>query len=86
LKKLADQSMDNAVEELVQFNNGSRDIIAGLDCSWAKRGFHSTLGVMTACSPQIRKVLDSIPMSKSCKKCQIDPNAECDCSILGIFI
>lgn len=80
LEPIAEESMVNAAEELLNLNNRTddyskleninNDVIAGFDCSWPKRGFSSLQAVVTTCSPQTKKILDVYPMCKICQICR----------------
>ena len=79
-KAVAEKSMLNAAVEL---RNGEKtaDVGVSVDGTWQRKGFSSTLGVITAISIDTGKVLDAAILSKSCKGCtkmekvsKVDPN------------
>ena len=47
----AKDAMRNARGDVINLNNGKREILVSCDCTWAKRGFHSNCGMMVCCSP-----------------------------------
>lgn len=60
------QSMERAVAEAVEENEGSRDLAVALDGTWQKRGFQSLNGIVCATSVDTGKVLDVCVLSKYC--------------------
>ena len=68
VRKIAEQSMDDVASELRE-SGGGDDVAVAVDGTWQKRGFTSTLGVVTALSVDQGKVLDCSIMAKSCKGC-----------------
>lgn len=69
LEIVAIDSMKKAGRELKE-KTKSKDVIGGFDCSWPKRGFSSLLGVMTCCSPVIKKIIDTYIMCGWCFICK----------------
>lgn len=67
-KVVAERSMSDAAKDL-RGDNESADVAVSVDGTWQKKGFTSTLGVVTAISVDSGKVLDVSIMSKSCKAC-----------------
>ena len=67
-KTVAERSMADAAKEL-RGDNETADVAVSVDGTWQKKGFNSTLGVITAISVDTGKVLDVSIMSKSCKGC-----------------
>ena len=67
-KVVAERSMSDVAKDL-RGDNESADVAVSVDGSWQKKGFTSTLGVVTAISVDSGKVLDVSIMSKSCKAC-----------------
>ena len=67
-KEIAEKSMSNAAAAL---RKGAKtaDVSVSVDGTWQRKGFSSTLGVITAISVDSGKVLDSVILSKSCKGC-----------------
>ena len=60
--------MADAAKEL-RGDEETADIGVSVDGTWQRKGFTSTLGVVTAISVDTGKVLDSVVLSKSCKGC-----------------
>lgn len=79
-KTIAEKSMSDAAAELRK-GNKTADVGVSVDGTWQRKGFSSTLGVITAISIDSGKVLDTAILSKSCKGCtrmekiaKINPN------------
>ena len=68
VKDVAEKSMADAAKEL-RSGKETADIGVSVDGTWQRKGFTSTLGVVTAISVDTGKVLDSVILSKSCKGC-----------------
>lgn len=84
VEHVAEKSMNSAAKELKDYY-GDDKVTCGFDCSWPKRGFTSILGVMTCCSPILKKVIDTIAICKKCNKCKgqnIDEK-NCGCNYSG---
>ena len=73
-KKVAEDTMNDALLELKQKRGVNPtdiiDISASLDGSWQRRVFSSLNGNVAAISMEIGKVIDTEPMSKTCKACK----------------
>lgn len=67
VEDVAQKSMQVAVEEAVEENDGSRDLTVAFDGTWQKRGHTSNNGVVTATSVDTGKVIDVAIMSKYCR-------------------
>lgn len=67
-KNIAEKSMSEAASRLRK-NKSVADVGVSVDGTWQRKGFSSTLGVITAISVDIGKVLDVAILSKSCKGC-----------------
>lgn len=68
-KTVAEKSMADAAATL-RGDNEIADVGVSLDGTWQRKGFSSTLGVVTAISVKTGKVLDVSILSKSCKGCK----------------
>lgn len=66
VRGVAEKSMESVANEL---HKDADDVAVSIDGTWQRRGFTSTLGVVTAISVDKGKVLDCSIMSKSCKGC-----------------
>ena len=69
-KTVAEQSMKDAAREV----NDSVDIVntgVSVDGTWQRRGYSSLNGVVTAISVKNGKVLDTEPLSRHCKTCEV---------------
>ena len=67
-KTVAEKSMSDAAKTLRGVKK-TADVAVSLDGTWQRKGFSSTLGVVTAISVDTGKVLDVAILSKSCKGC-----------------
>jgi len=67
-KSIAEKSMSEAAESLRK-GKKTADVGVSMDGTWQRKGFSSTLGVITAISIDSGKVLDIAILSKSCKGC-----------------
>ena len=67
-KEVAEKSMSDAAAKL-RGTKETADIGVSVDGTWQRKGFSSTLGVVTAISVDSGEVLDVAIMSKSCKGC-----------------
>ena len=67
VKIIAERSMVDVVEEL-RGENETADASVSVDGTWQRKGFTSTLGVVTAISVDKGKVVDCVILSKSCKR------------------
>lgn len=72
-------SMKDAVNEAVIYNNSKRDIAVALDGTWQKRGHSSLNGMITATSFDTGKVIDVSLLSKYCS-CDNKENHLASCS------
>ena len=61
--------MADVAEQLKGPNNDTNDAAVSIDGTWQRKGFTSTLGVVTAISVDNGKVLDCVILSRSCKGC-----------------
>ena len=64
----AERSMMDVVDEL-RGENETADASVSVDGTWQRKGFTSTLGVVTAISVDKGKVVDCVILSKSSKGC-----------------
>ena len=62
--------MINAIK-VILFSLSIVDTEVSVDGSWQRRGFSSLNGVFTVISMEVGKILDSKPMSRSCKACSL---------------
>lgn len=67
VSNVAKTSMDNALKEAVEKNDGNSDLSIALDGSWQKRGHTSLNGVVSATSFDTGKVIDVAVRSKFCR-------------------
>ena len=67
-KAVAEKSMADAASRL-RGTNEVADVGVSVDGTWQRKGFSSTLGVITAISVDSGKVLDVAILSKTCKGC-----------------
>jgi hypothetical protein len=67
-KTVAEKSMSDAATD-IRKGKETADVGVSVDGSWQRKGFSSTLGVITAISADSGKVLDVSILSKSCKGC-----------------
>jgi hypothetical protein len=65
-RDVCNENMKEAVEEAIQINDGIRDLSAGFDRTWQKRGHMPLNGVLTATSVDTGKVIDVAILSKYC--------------------
>ena len=68
-KHVAEKSMDEAGKDLLRLGDESVDTGVFVDGTWQRKGFSSTLGVVSAISADSGKVLDVCVMPKTCKGC-----------------
>lgn len=66
-KEVSCETMNEAVEETVNENEGNRDITATFDGSWQRRGHRFLNGIVTAKSGTNGKVLDVRIFTKHCR-------------------
>ena len=67
-KQVVEKSMSDAATRL-RGANPTADVGVSVDGTWQRKGFSSTLGVVTAVSIDNGKVLNVAVLSKSCKGC-----------------
>ena len=67
-KQVVEKSMSDAATRL-RGTNPIADVGVSVDGTWQRKGFSSTLGVVTAISIDNGKVLNVAVLSKSCKGC-----------------
>ena len=68
VQNVAEQSMAEVSKDL-RGDDEEKDVAVSIDGTWQRKGFTSTLGVVTAISVEEGKVLDCVILSKSCKGC-----------------
>lgn len=86
VEDVALKTMKEAVEESVEMNGGSRDLVVALDGSWQKRGHKSLNGVVTATCGDSAKVIDVAILSKHCRcknKIKGEHSGTCDANFSG---
>lgn len=87
VENVANESMKKAVEEAVEENqlvaeddeSDPRDLSAGFDGTWQRRGFKSLNGVVTCTSIDSGKILDVEVLSKFCL-CLDNTNHDANCA------
>ena len=79
-QQVAEAEMQKAVKEVCDINKATEDDIADVavscDGTWARRGFQSLYGIVSAISVQTGKVVDIEMKSKVCYKCRAKSNLD----------
>ena len=79
-QKVAENTMKDAAKEIRSKDNVPEDgvVDAGVSCdgSWQRRGFSSLNGVVTAISIDTGKILDTEPITRTCKACKLQENTK----------
>ena len=68
-KAVAEESMKQAADEVIEEQDGNHDTMVSVDGTWQRRGHSSHNGIVSAVSVVTGKVLDIAVLSNYCKGC-----------------